>query len=563
MTLDIDLFWSFRSPYSYLATPRLVEMAHDYDLNIHVRPVYPLAVRSGEFFGQVNPMWIPYLMRDTYRLSQMLDMPYRWPRPDPVVVDPSTRAATPNQPYIHRLTRLGCAAADAGHGLDFLDQVSRVIWSGDTPNWHEGDHLAMATERAGLHLAALDREDHSCSPEKYEAVIQANQKAHQDSGHWGVPTMVFEGEPFFGQDRLDVLLWRLKQNVASIRGKPEPLKRAALFSAAIVAVLIAAGWIATRFISVDLWLYRHVATRMAGRPAQVLAKPGELSVLLCGTNAPLPDLHRAGACTLIAAGDDLYVVDAGAGSVRNLVMWRVPLAKVKGVFLTHFHSDHIEELGELRLQTWVAGRRSPLKVYGPPGVEDVVAGFNKAYSHDADYRTAHHGEKMLPREDVDLTAVAIPMSGATAPALDASGLKVTAIRVDHGPVKPAYGYRFDYAGRSVTISGDTKPYLPLRGRRARQRRAGPRGAIECAGRHSGGGADEGEHVRVRPRSCTTFRPITRRRCKPRRSPIRRRRSCWCSRISTRRCRLASPNAPFSVAFRMCGQMAGSSVATER
>lgn len=209
MTLSIDLFWSFRSPYSYLATPRLVEMAREYDLDVRVRPVYPLAVRSGEFFKQVNPLWIPYLMRDTYRIAQMQGLPYRWPRPDPVVVDPDTRAATPNQPYIHRLTRLGCAAADAGHGLDFLDQVSRVIWSGETTNWHEGDHLAKAAERAGLDLPVLDLEI-ALQPEKYEGIIQANQKAHQDAGHWGVPTMVFDGEPFFGQDRLDVLLWRLK-----------------------------------------------------------------------------------------------------------------------------------------------------------------------------------------------------------------------------------------------------------------------------------------------------------------------------------------------------------------
>lgn len=210
MTLSIDVFWSFRSPYSYLATPRLVEMAREYDLDVRVRPVYPLAVRSGEFFKQVNPLWIPYLMRDTYRIAEMQGLPYRWPRPDPVVVDPDTRAATPNQPYIHRLTRLGCAAAAAGHGLDFLDQVSRLIWSGETVNWHEGDHLAKATERAGLDLAVLDLEI-SLQPEKYEAVILANQKAHQEAGHWGVPTMVFDGEPFFGQDRLDVLLWRLKQ----------------------------------------------------------------------------------------------------------------------------------------------------------------------------------------------------------------------------------------------------------------------------------------------------------------------------------------------------------------
>lgn len=218
MTLSIDLFWSFRSPYSYLATPRLVEMRRDYDLNINVRPVYPLAVRSGEFFGQVNPMWIPYLMRDTYRLSQMLGLPYRWPRPDPVVVDPATRAATPNQPYIHRLTRLGCAAAETPHGLDFLNEVSRVIWSGQIDGWNEGDHLAKAAERAGLDLPALDAKI-TADPDKYEAIIMANQKAHADSGHWGVPTMAFQGEPFFGQDRLDVLLWRLKQNGLQPRAK--------------------------------------------------------------------------------------------------------------------------------------------------------------------------------------------------------------------------------------------------------------------------------------------------------------------------------------------------------
>src|SRR5258707_2519486 len=122
VTLSIDVFWSFRSPYSYLATPRLVDMAQAYDLAVNVRPVYPLAMRSGAFFSQVNPLWVPYLMRDTVRLAEMLGLSYRWPRPDPVVIDPVTRAGVPNQPYIHRLTRLGCAAADAGHGLPFLKE---------------------------------------------------------------------------------------------------------------------------------------------------------------------------------------------------------------------------------------------------------------------------------------------------------------------------------------------------------------------------------------------------------------------------------------------------------
>ncbi|HWA30413.1 MAG TPA: MBL fold metallo-hydrolase [Rhizomicrobium sp.] len=239
------------------------------------------------------------------------------------------------------------------------------------------------------------------------------------------------------------------------------MKRIIIIVGCLIVTVVAAGWIATRFTSVDLWLFRKAADARVGGPETQLAKPGELSVLLCGTDAPLPDPTRAGACDVVAAGSDLYIVDSGLGSVAKLLTWRVPLQNVRGVILTHFHSDHIAELGELRLQTWVAGRRAPLKVYGPPGVEDVVAGFNKAYSHDADYRTAHHGENFLPREDVDMVPVVIPMSGATAPVLATNGLKITAIRVDHGPVKPAYGYRFDYDGRSITISGDTSYYPPL------------------------------------------------------------------------------------------------------
>ena len=210
MTLSFDLFWSFRSPYSYLATPRLVEMEREYDLAIDVRPVYPLAVRAGDFFEKQNPLWIPYLMRDTYRISQMLGLPYRWPRPDPVVVDPMTRAGVPDQPYIHRLTRLGCAAAEAGRGLPFLYEMSALIWSGGVDGWHQGDHMAEASARAGLDLRELDAKI-AADSDKYEAVIQVNQQAHREAGHWGVPTCAFEGEPFFGQDRLDALLWRMEQ----------------------------------------------------------------------------------------------------------------------------------------------------------------------------------------------------------------------------------------------------------------------------------------------------------------------------------------------------------------
>ncbi len=211
--------------------------------------------------------------------------------------------------------------------------------------------------------------------------------------------------------------------------------------------------------AVEMWLFRQAVDHRIDRPSAALAAPGELSVLLCGTGAPLPDDGRAGPCALVAAGTRLYVVDAGIGSVRNLMLWRVPFENVAGMLLTHFHSDHIPELGEIRLQTWVAGRTHHLPVYGPPGVGDVVAGFEQAYALDTKYRTEHHGADFLPpaAAPMDARPVVIAADATTAVVLNEGGLRITAIRVDHGPVKPAYGYRFDYKGRSVVISGDTAP----------------------------------------------------------------------------------------------------------
>jgi 2-hydroxychromene-2-carboxylate isomerase len=205
--LSVDLFWSFRSPYSYLATGRLVELERRYAVDIQVRPVLPIAVRTPDFFKRVNPLFGPYLVRDVLRLGEFHGIPIRWPRPDPVVMNPDATYPL-EQPYIHRLTRLGVAAAERGRGLPFLDEVSKIIWSGSIDGWHEGSHLADAADRAGLDLAALDAEIEK-DPQHYVDAIDQNQEALEAAGHWGVPTLVFEGEPFFGQDRLDLLQWRL------------------------------------------------------------------------------------------------------------------------------------------------------------------------------------------------------------------------------------------------------------------------------------------------------------------------------------------------------------------
>ena len=210
MSLSFDLYWSFRSPYSYLATGRIVRLARDFDVEVRGKPVLPLAVRKPEFFETVNPLWPPYLLRDTIRIAQMNDIPYRIPaRPDPIVMDNPRKVAV-DQPRIYRVSRLGAAASEAGKGLEFACEAAKDIWSGSTDNWHEGDCLARAADRAGLDGAALDAKV-AADPAKYDAIIAENQEAQTKTGHWGVPLFGFEGEPFFGQDRIDHLLWRMKQ----------------------------------------------------------------------------------------------------------------------------------------------------------------------------------------------------------------------------------------------------------------------------------------------------------------------------------------------------------------
>jgi 2-hydroxychromene-2-carboxylate isomerase len=208
--LDVDLYWSFRSPYSYLATGRIVALTKRYDVDVRVRVVLPLAVRVPGFFENVNPLWPPYLLRDTMRIAEHLGIPFSWPMPDPIVQEWPSRRVAAEQPYIHRLVRLGALAARCGRGLAFVDEVSRLIWGG-TAGWNEGAHLAEAAARAGCDLVEMDVAI-ARDAAALDAEIEQNQRDLEAAGHWGVPTMVFQEEPFFGQDRIDLLVWRLRQH---------------------------------------------------------------------------------------------------------------------------------------------------------------------------------------------------------------------------------------------------------------------------------------------------------------------------------------------------------------
>lgn len=227
---------------------------------------------------------------------------------------------------------------------------------------------------------------------------------------------------------------------------------------AISVLLIASAFVFQKQVATRLM--QRMAHKNVGRNI-IPTLPDGLHLALCGTGSPFPDPTRAGPCSAIIAGDRLFIVDTGEGSARNLGYMGIPAAKIEAIFLTHFHSDHIDGLGPFMLQRWGVGTfQTPTPVYGPTGVDKVVNGFRAAYVLDFGYRVAHHSEKIMPPGGSGGKGMpfALPPvgQGDEVVVLNDKGLKVTAFRVDHAPIDPAVGYRFDYKGRSVVISGDTK-----------------------------------------------------------------------------------------------------------
>ncbi len=183
-----------------------MQLPKRFDIELRFRPVLPLAVRQPGFFSPENLKRAKYILIDWPRRAEMLGLPHAWPSPDPIVQDLKTYEIADEQPYIYRLTWLGVEAERRGRGVHFAAQVSRLIFGG-TIDWHLGDRLAKAAARARLDLEQLDLA--IAEPESHREEVERNQQDLEKAGHWGVPTFVFRGEPFFGQDRIDTLCWRL------------------------------------------------------------------------------------------------------------------------------------------------------------------------------------------------------------------------------------------------------------------------------------------------------------------------------------------------------------------
>jgi ribonuclease Z len=213
-------------------------------------------------------------------------------------------------------------------------------------------------------------------------------------------------------------------------------------------------------IAAALALLASTLSASAQTPAPA---PDALKAIFCGTSGPLPVKDRAKPCVAVQAGDKLYIVDIGPEATENLMTWRTPVATTRAVFITHLHSDHIGGLGEFNLQSWVAGRTAPLPVYGPEGVDALAKGFNQAYVKDHQFRRAHHAHDGvdLPIKAGELVGKVVKVGAKPVVALKDGDVTVTAIAVEHAPVSPAFAYRFDYKGRSLVISGDTKKAASL------------------------------------------------------------------------------------------------------
>ena len=260
-----------------------------------------------------------------------------------------------------------------------------------------------------------------------------------------------------------VLSLALASHAIAVDSEPRPgvretvASRGFLVAAGISVVLLAGGLVFRPQIGAQLW-ERATGPILARSPIEDL--PDGLHVGFAGTGAPMPDARRAGSSVFVLAGEHLFIVDSGPGSTVNLEAMKVPLEDTDAVLLTHHHSDHIAGLGELMLKAWTNGARTePLPVMGPEGVETVVEGFNTAFGPDAELRHAHHGDAVAPQSGFGGSPQTISGFGddESIVIFDDGGVTVTAFLVDHRPIEPALGYRVDYKGRSVVLSGDTLP----------------------------------------------------------------------------------------------------------
>ena len=201
---------------------------------------------------------------------------------------------------------------------------------------------------------------------------------------------------------------------------------------------------------INTHLWRKLFLLSISSMALVLGLPSqELKVTLLGTGTPQPTMNRFGPSILVEAGDKRLLFDCGRGVTQRIEQLEIPFSQIDALFLTHLHADHIVGIPDLWLTGWARGRKVPLQVWGPSGTRAMMTHLSEAYQFDIHIRQI---DDRLPAQGVAVMANDIEEGVA----YDRDGIKVTAFLVDHGVVKPALGYRVDFRGHSVVVSGDTR-----------------------------------------------------------------------------------------------------------
>jgi ribonuclease Z len=195
---------------------------------------------------------------------------------------------------------------------------------------------------------------------------------------------------------------------------------------------------------------------LASETATELQRTDRITAVLCGTGSPISQTEPQ-TCTAVFVNGQFLLFDAGNNALSSMNNLNLPIYELDAVFITHFHNDHYADLGDVMEWSWIRGRRHILPVYGPTGITQIVEGFQSAYELEAMYRTAHHGEEIMPPEWVDSQPIEFtpPQDDSAVVVYERDGVTVRAFRVSHPPIEPAVGYRIEYAGLVIVLSGDT------------------------------------------------------------------------------------------------------------
>ena len=210
--MKIDLYFSYRSPYSYLILPRMLKLKEKYDIEINFKVVYPIAIRMPEWFECKNFFTFFFFKMIDMRLqAKKLGIPFTSRlKPDPIRQNIMTGKISSHQPYIFDICHLGQMAQMKGVGMEFAFEVSSLIFGG-VENWNTDENLSEAAKKVGLDLIQL-RESVNVHEEEIIGQIKQNQVDQLNAGHHGVPLTVIGDKHFFGQDQFDKIMKTLKEN---------------------------------------------------------------------------------------------------------------------------------------------------------------------------------------------------------------------------------------------------------------------------------------------------------------------------------------------------------------